>query len=182
MITIYSILIIFVLIAAIYDAATQKIPNWTSLVIVMLGLGWNIFSAEGLGIQDSGLGLLAGFVLMLPSYVFGGMGAGDVKLVAAIGSVVGVNHVLDVVLYSYMAMFVMAIFFIVVKGDLVKLLRRLHTFVYGVFSGVLAYQKPDQSDAASSRLPLAPAIASATCYVLYPALSNSGFMANLWNF
>ncbi|MGZ5043250.1 MAG: A24 family peptidase [Methylobacter sp.] len=174
-------LIIFVLIAAIYDAATQRIPNWTSLVIILLGIGWNSFFTEGLGIRDSGLGLLAGFVLMLPSYVFGGMGAGDVKLIAAIGSVVGINHVLDVVLYSYMAMFVMAIFYIVVRGDLVKLLRRLKTLIYGMFSGVWAYQQPSPSDAASSRLPLAPAIALATCYVLYPAFSNSGFMVNLWH-
>jgi prepilin peptidase CpaA len=181
MITIYLILIAFVLIAAIYDAAIQKIPNWTSLSIVFLGLGWSIFSSEGPDVRDSGLGLLAGFLLMLPSYVIGSMGAGDVKLIAAIGSVVGVNHVLDVVLYSYMAMFVMAIFFIVVKGDLVKLLLRLRTLIYGLFAGVLAYQKPDPSDAASSRMSLAPAIALATCYVLYPALSNSGFMVNLWH-
>jgi len=179
MIIIYLTLISCVLIAAIYDAATQKIPNWTSLVIVVLGLGWNIFSAEGLGVRDSGFGLLAGLLLMLPSYVFGGMGAGDVKLMAAIGSVVGINQVLDLVFYSYMAMFVMAILFIVVKGDLIKLLCRLRTLIYGLFAGVLAYQKPDQSDAASSRLPLAPAIALATCYVLYPALCNSGFMADL---
>jgi prepilin peptidase CpaA len=145
-------------------------------------LGWNIFSAEGVGIQDSGLGLLAGFVLMLPSYIFGGMGAGDVKLMAAIGSVVGLNQVLDLVFYSYMAMFVMALLFIVVKGDLLKLLRRLRTLIYGLFSGVLAYQKPDQPDAASSRMPLAPAIALATCYVLYPALCNSGFMADLCHY
>jgi prepilin peptidase CpaA len=132
-----------------------------------------------LGVRDSGFGLLAGLLLMLPSYVFGGMGAGDVKLMASIGAVVGINQVLDVVFYSYMTMFVMALFFIVVKGDLLKLLRRLRTLIYGLFAGVLAYQKPDTSDAASCRLPLAPAIALATCYVLYPALCNSGLMANL---
>jgi prepilin peptidase CpaA len=181
MIIIYLILIAFVLVAAIYDAATQRIPNWTSLFIVVLGLGWNIFSAEGLGVRDSGLGLIAGLLMMLPSYVFGGMGAGDVKLIAAIGSVVGISQVLDVALCSYFAMFVMAILFIVVKGDLVKLLRRLHTLIYGLFAGVMAYQKPDPSDAASCRMPLAPAIALATCYVLYPALSNSGLMATLWH-
>jgi prepilin peptidase CpaA len=181
MFTIYLILIAFVLIAAIYDAALQKIPNWTALSIALLGVGWSIFSSEGPSVRDSSLGLLAGFALMLPSYVFGGMGAGDVKLIAAIGSVLGINLVLDLVLYSYLAMFVMAILFIVVKGDLVKLLRRLRTLVYGLFSGVWAYQKPDSSDAASSRLPLAPAIAVATCYVLYPALSNLGIMVNLWH-
>jgi prepilin peptidase CpaA len=182
MIAIYLILIALVLIAAIYDAATQRIPNWTSLFIVLLGLGWNIFSAEGLGIRSSGLGLLAGLLMMLPSYVFGGMGAGDVKLMSAIGAVVGINRVLDVALCSYLAMFVMAMFYIAVKGDLIKLLCRLRTLIYGAFSGVLAYQKPDPSDAASSRMPLAPAIALATCYVLYPALSKSGLMANLWNY
>lgn len=183
MLIIYSILIAVVLIAAIYDAAMQRIPNWTSLLIVLLGLGWNTFFTEGLGIRDSGLGLLAGLLMMMPSYVFGGMGAGDVKLIAAIGSVVGINQVLDVALYSYMAMFVMALLFIVVKGDLLKLLRRLRTLVYGLSLGVWAYKKPDPTDAASSRMPLAPAIALATCYVLYPALSNSIFMAaNLWNY
>lgn len=182
MIIIYSILIAFVLIAAIYDAATQRIPNWTSLLIVVLGLGWNSFFTEGLGVRDSSLGLLAGLLMMLPSYVFGGMGAGDVKLIAAIGSVVGINQVLDVALCSYVAMFVMALLFIVVRGDLLKLLHRLRMLIYGLSLGVWAYKKPDPSDAASSRMPLAPAIALATCYVLYPALSNSGLMANLWNY
>jgi prepilin peptidase CpaA len=182
MLTIYLILIALVLIAAICDATTQRIPNWTSLLIVLLGLGWNIFSAEGLGARSSGLGLIAGLLMMLPSYVFGGMGAGDVKLMAAIGSVVGISRVLDVALCSYLAMFFMAMFYIAVKGDLVKLLLRLRTLIYGAFSGVLAYQKPDPSDAASSRMPLAPAIALATCYVLYPVLSNSGLMANLWTY
>jgi prepilin peptidase CpaA len=182
MLIIYLILIAFVLIAAIYDAAMQKIPNWTSLVIVVLGLGWNVFSSEGLGVRDSSFGLLAGFLLMLPSYIFGGMGAGDVKLMAAIGSVVGLNQVLNVVFSSYMAMFVMALLFIVVKGDLVKLLRRLRILIYGLFSRVFAYQKPDPSDAASCRMPLAPAIALATCYVLYPVFCNSGFMVDLCHY
>ncbi len=182
MLIIYLTLITFVLIAAIYDAALQKIPNWISLVIAVLGLGWNIFSAEGLGASYSGAGLLAGLLLMLPSYIFGGMGAGDVKLMAAIGAVVGLNQVLDVIFYSYMAMFVMAVLFIAVKGDLVKLLLRYKALIYGLFAGVLAYQTPDKSDAASSRLPLAPAITLSTCYVLYPLLCNSGFMAGLCHY
>lgn len=178
----YLILAICVLIAAIYDVITQKIPNWLSLIVVLSGLSCSYFSAEGPSLRDSGIGLIAGFLLMLPSYIFAGMGAGDVKLMAAIGSVVGISQVLDVVLYSYIGMFVMAVFFIVMKGDLNKLLFRCKTLIYGLFAGTLAYQKPDESDAASCRLPLAPAMALSTLYVLYPALYNSGFMANLWHF
>ena len=183
MIIIYLILSVCILIASIYDASTKKIPNWISLTIIVSGLGWNIFSAEGLGLKDSGLGLIVGLLLMLPGYVFGSMGAGDVKLMAAIGSVVGFYKVLDVVLYSYMVMFVMAIIFIIVKGDLFKLLLRYKALFYGLFSGILSYQKPDNSEAAGQRVPLAPAIALATFYVLYhPQICNLEFMANLCHF
>ncbi len=152
------------------------------MTIIVSGLGWNYFSAEGLGLRDSGLGLIVGLLLMLPGYIFGSMGAGDVKLMAAIGSVVGFDRVLDVVLYSYMVMFVIAIIFIIVKGDLFKLLLRYKALFFGLFAGIFSYQKPDSSEAAGQRLPLAPAIALATFYVLYPEICNSEFMANLCHF
>ena len=183
MIIIYLILSVCILIASIYDATTKKIPNWISLTIIVSGLSWNTFSAEGLGLKDSGSGLIVGLLLMLPGYVFGSMGAGDTKLMAAIGSVVGFDKVLDVVFYSYMVMFVMAILFIIIKGDLFKLLLRYKALIYGLFSGILSYQKPDNSEAAGQRLPLAPAIALATLYVLYhPQICNLEFMANLCHF
>jgi len=183
MIIIYLILSVCILIASIYDATTKKIPNWISLTIIVSGLGWNIFSAEGLGLRDSGLGLLVGLLLMLPGYIFGSMGAGDTKLMAAIGSVVGFTKVLDVVLYSYMVMFVVAIIFIIARGGLFKLLFRYKALIYGLFIGTWSYQKPDNSEAAGQRLPLAPGITLATFYVLYhPQICNLEFMANLCHF
>jgi hypothetical protein len=65
---------------------------------------------------------------------------------------------------------------------LLKLLRRYKALLYGLFSGVFSYQKPDQSEAAGWRLPLAPAIAVATFYVLYPEICNSRFMDDLCHF
>lgn len=182
MLIIHSILILFLLIAAGADIATRKIPNWTVFTITVSGLCWNYFSSEGLGLRESTAGLLAGFLLMLPGYVFASMGAGDVKFMAAIGSVVGLASVLNVALYSYIAIFVMAVVFIAVKGDLAKLLFRYKTLIFGLFAGKLRYRKPDNSDAASYRLPLAPAIAAATFYVIYPQICNSGIMANLCHF
>ena len=179
MLVIYSILILFVLIAAGADIATKKIPNWCLLIIAVSGLSWNCFSAEGMGLQVSMAGLIAGLLLMLPGYVFASMGAGDVKFMAAIGSVVGLDAVLNVALDSYIAILVMAVFFITAKGDLAKLLFRYKAFILGLFAGKLCYQKPAPSDAASYRLPLAPAMAIATFYVLYPEICKSGFMGNV---
>jgi prepilin peptidase CpaA len=175
MLIIYSILIISLLVASVYDTATHRIPNWLSLCILVSGLSWNAFSPEGLGLKDSSAGLGAGFALMLLGYIFGSMGAGDTKLMAAIGSVVGFDKVLEVVFCGYMVMFVMAIVFITVQGDLGKLLRRYKALLYGLFAGVIAYQKPDSSEAAGRRMPLAPAITLATCYVLYPTFCKLGF-------
>lgn len=152
------------------------------MILIISGVSYNYFSVEGLGLRDSGLGLIVGLLLMLPGYIFASMGAGDVKLMAAIGSVVGLNKELDVILYSYMVMFALAVLFIMVKGDLIRLLLRYKALVYGLFAGILSYQKPDSSEAASYRLPLAPAIALATFYVLYPQICNSGFIADLCHF
>ncbi len=182
MLIIYLILVVCLLIASIYDAGTKRIPNWISLLIIVSGISWNTLSTKGMGISVSGGGLVAGLLLMLPGYVFGSMGAGDVKLMAAIGSVTGFTRVLDVVFYSYMIMFVMAIIFIIVKGDLTKLLLRYKALIYGLFSGIFSYQKPDSSEAAGQRVPLAPAIAFGTFYALYPQICNSGFMAYLCHF
>ncbi|MDD5322807.1 MAG: A24 family peptidase [Methylococcales bacterium] len=182
MIIIYLILTVCLLIASIYDATTKRIPNWISLIIIVSGLSWNYFSAEGLGLRDSGLGLVAGLLLMLPGHVFGSMGAGDVKLMAAIGSVAGFDRVLDIVLYGYLLMLVMAVLFVTVKGDLIKLLLRYKMLLFGLFSGILAYQKPDSSEAAGQRMPLAPAITLSTFYVLYPEICNLRFMVNICHF
>ncbi|MDO9141357.1 MAG: A24 family peptidase [Methylobacter sp.] len=174
----HALLILCLLLASLYDVRIKKIPNWLSLALMVSGLIGNGFAINGLSLTDSGAGLAVGFSLMLPGYLFGSMGAGDVKLMAAIGSVVGAMPIVDVVVYSYLLLLVLAVLFIVIKGDLMKLLRRYQLMLYGLFSGVFAYQKPDSSEAAGQRIPLAPAIALATCYVLYPTLCNTALGVN----
>lgn len=84
-----SCLGIALVIAAITDVRYGRIPNAVTGPLAMLGLvvhgvteGWDgiLFSLEGLGL---GLGILLLF------YALGGMGAGDVKLLGAVGAVIG---------------------------------------------------------------------------------------------
>ena len=182
MLILYAILILCLLLASIYDVRIKKIPNWLSLGLMVSGLIGNAVAIKGLSLGDSGAGLVVGLLLMLPGYVFGSMGAGDVKLMAAIGGVLGFTPIVDVVIFSYLLMFVLAVLFVIIKGDLIRLLRRYQMLLYGLFSGIVSYQKPDSSEAAGQRIPLAPAIAMATCYVLYPTISNVDFMVTLWRF
>ena len=164
----YLFLSACLLLAAANDIKTHKIPNSLVLIIIVGSLICNTFFDIGISLIVSALGLLAGLALMLPSYVLGTMGAGDVKLIAAIGSVAGYHKIVDVVLYSYLAMFLMAVIFIIFRGDLIKLITRYKMMLFGMLGGVISYQKPNASEAAAQKIPLTPAIAIAALYVLFP--------------
>jgi len=93
-----GVLLAVVLLAAAYDLRFRRIPNWLTMSGVVLGLGVNaiLFGARGFGL--SALGLLCAFAVYLPLYLIRGMGAGDVKLMAAVGALVGPLHWLGIFL------------------------------------------------------------------------------------
>ena len=81
----YSILVPGVVLASWIDWRYQKVPNWLNLCLILVGLtvqtifyGWSGFWA-GLG------GMALGFGLLIVPWLMNAMGAGDVKLMAAIG-------------------------------------------------------------------------------------------------
>ncbi len=86
--------------AALIDGYKLKVPNWITFPMVIGG--W-IFSAVYCGVTGLGfwsglgcslLGTAVGLGLLLPVYAIGGMGAGDVKLLAGVGAWVGATHTL----------------------------------------------------------------------------------------
>src|SRR5205085_4465981 len=84
------VLLALLIVAAIYDIRYRKIPNWLTVGGVLLGLAINF----GIGPPEGGIvfaleGFIAGFGVYLFLYVLRAMGAGDVKLMAAVGSMVG---------------------------------------------------------------------------------------------
>lgn len=183
MLIMYTILILMLMLIAIFDISTRRIPNWGVGIICLLGLSFNYFFVEGLGLNRSLSGLLIGLLLMLPGYVCASMGAGDVKFMAAIGSVLGVEAILDVALYSYLAMLIMAVLFICIKGDLFKMLHRMYLMLaVKMGTGQLIYYKPEASEAASYHMPLAPAITAGTLYYIFPKVCATKTMVALCHF
>lgn len=85
-----AVLIVVLLAAAVYDVRYRRIPNWISVSGTLVGLALNSFlylGAPGLIFALKGLGLGFGMYFLL--YMVHAMGAGDVKLMAAVGSLVG---------------------------------------------------------------------------------------------
>jgi prepilin peptidase CpaA len=80
---------LLLIVAAVIDGYQLKVPNW--LTFPMIVSGWVVstmsFGWEGLGWSLAGTAV--GLALLLPAYAVGGMGAGDVKLLAGVGAWVG---------------------------------------------------------------------------------------------
>lgn len=76
-------------VAAVIDGLQLKVPNW--ITFPMIASGW-VYSATlspyagWEGLTYSLIGTAVGLALLLPAYAIGGMGAGDVKLMAGIGA------------------------------------------------------------------------------------------------
>ncbi|MGF6757040.1 A24 family peptidase [Paraburkholderia sp. GAS334] len=87
--------------AAVWDWNTRRIPNWLvgAALIVALPVQWMLHGALG-GVQTWLLGCLAGGLFFLPGYLLRAVGAGDVKLTAAIGAFCGAACVFQIALVA----------------------------------------------------------------------------------
>jgi len=86
---IHAVLILLVLVAAIFDFRFRRIPNWLNLSGVVLGFGLNVLFFHAHGALAATEGMLLATAVYLPLYLLRGMGAGDVKLMAAVGALAG---------------------------------------------------------------------------------------------
>src|SRR5260370_4979096 len=89
-----ALLIPLAIVIAYYDVRYRRIPNPFVLATFISGVAMNAILGGFPGIAASLLGCLLGFVLMFMLHIFGAMGAGDVKLFAAIGAVTGAHLIL----------------------------------------------------------------------------------------
>jgi prepilin peptidase CpaA len=78
-----------VLVACAFDVRTRRIPNVLTLSAAVAGLLYHLATSGVGGLQTAAAGWVLGLLLLLPYFALGGMGGGDVKLVAALGAWLG---------------------------------------------------------------------------------------------
>lgn len=86
--------------ATVEDLARRKVSNWICGAALIAGLGLHVMSEGWRGGVSALLGALAGFGVFLIFYLLGGMGGGDVKLMAGFGAVLGVKRLLEAALWT----------------------------------------------------------------------------------
>lgn len=83
------VLVGLMVLAALIDLQESRVPNWVSALVLLSGLGFCVAGFTPLSFLQATGGIAVGLAGFLPFYVVGGMGAGDVKLMAASGSFLG---------------------------------------------------------------------------------------------
>jgi prepilin peptidase CpaA len=78
-----------VLVAGVYDLRYRRIPNWLNVSAMSVGLALNLVLFAGHGLILAILGIGCSLLVYIPLYLVRGMGAGDVKLMAAVGAIAG---------------------------------------------------------------------------------------------
>jgi prepilin peptidase CpaA len=98
-----AILLAVALIAAIIDLRTQKIPNLLTYPAMIFALSYHSTISGFEGLIFSVSGLFIGITLLIIPYVMGGMGAGDAKLLGAIGSFLGAKDTFGAFIFIALA-------------------------------------------------------------------------------
>src|SRR5215510_14904855 len=104
--------------AAAIDVRIRRVPNVLTASIALIGLGLAAVGLGRIGIWLALAGCLVGLALMLPGYLIGATGGGDVKLLAALGTVLGPAPTLRAFVASAIAGGLIAIFVAYRRGRL----------------------------------------------------------------
>jgi prepilin peptidase CpaA len=123
--------------AALLDVHQRRIPNWLTVSTFVVGIGLNAWQSGVTGALLALAGGLLGLAILLPFYAVRGLGAGDVKLLAALGAVVGPQVVIGIALYGAVLGGVMSI----------VVLARRRRLGFAVREMVVLRQTPSRSGA-----------------------------------
>jgi prepilin peptidase CpaA len=151
------------------DTRTRRIPNYLTLGCLLAGLGYQLGAHGWTGLLDGLLGATLGFTLLIFFYWKGGLGAGDVKALAALGAWLGPLQTLYLFIYMAFAGVLVVVVFLWWRG---LLTRKIRHFCGTLINWVLLRPYPSESRPSAAAAPPEEAIP----YALSLALG----MAILW--
>lgn len=166
--------LISAVIGATSDIQARRIPNWLTYgsLASALALGGILGGWHGLAQALGGLLISGGAFYLL--FLAGGMGAGDVKLMAAVGAWVGLKQSMTLLLATALAGGILAVFYMVfyrrITSTVVNAGKLLH---FHLTSGIKPHPELSMEKQSALRMPYGLAIAAGALYLF---LSTSTFL------
>jgi prepilin peptidase CpaA len=99
----HAVAVVVGIAACVTDIRWRKVPNWLTGGAVLGGLLAHTVAPGGQGLAAAAIGAAVGLVVFFPFFALGGMGGGDVKLMAALGTWVGWSPIVWTALYAAVA-------------------------------------------------------------------------------
>ncbi len=165
--TIWIYTLVVALIAAWTDWRTRRIPNWLTVPALALGIGANALTAGWPGAKASLEGAGLALVILLPFVLMRGLGAGDWKLMGALGALLGPYLFLVALFTSACVTVLMGVLHLIRSGQMMTTLRNLAVLVRGAFSfGFRSHPEISLDNPKLVKMPfgVAAAIATVICY------------------
>jgi prepilin peptidase CpaA len=125
---------LFATIAGISDWRSRRIPNWLTVPGLLLGIAANSAARGWPGAKDSLLGAGLGLLLLFPFVLLRSLGAGDWKMVGALGAFLGPQRLITVLFVAVSIAGVMALILIIWKGRVRRTLRNIAHMLAALFS------------------------------------------------
>ncbi|GGO65075.1 A24 family peptidase [Bowmanella pacifica] len=161
--------------AVYFDFRDMRIPNKLCVLALIAGLLVNTVASGWLGLSLALAGAVLGLGLLFPIYYKGFLGAGDVKLMTALGAVIGPQQLLWTLAFGIMA------------GGVISALLGLHQAGFGGLKqtaarlyyciGLRRYIPPSNTELASVQVPYAPSLAIGWLLAFYLYGDNQHLVA-----
>jgi prepilin peptidase CpaA len=156
------------LLGSVYDVKSRRIPNFVTFPSILAGFALHLALGGWKQLLSS---MAACFVcggVFLIFYVAGGMGAGDVKLMAAVGSLAGMPHVAYLLVLTALSGGVMAVCLALSRGRLQQTILNVGALAtHHSQEGLQPHPDLNVTNVSTLRLPYALAIASGCLLTFY---------------
>ncbi|WP_436244429.1 A24 family peptidase [Paenibacillus sp. LjRoot56] len=127
-----GLFIIFITVAFIIDVRYSKLPNKLTMCGTLFGVLFHTCSEGWNGLLFSLIGAGTGFIMVLVLYAIGALGAGDVKLFAAIGAIMGVMFVVQTLVYAILWAGLIGLFLLLFQRKIRTTSRKLAGWLFSI--------------------------------------------------
>lgn len=164
---IFILVIVSSLTGMIYDLKERRIPNKLTFPILISGLAIHFLYG---GLNGALLSLAAAFIggaVLFVFHLMGGMGAGDVKFMAAVGAILGIEKVLTVLLLTAFLGGILAVGQIIICRAWKPVLSNIALIARGIITKTVVRPEHLEKHGASGGIPYGVAIGLAAICTLF---------------
>jgi len=148
-----------ILIAVAFDLRVRRIPNPLVVIALVFALAYHVHLSGYAGLIFCLKGFGIGILLLLLPFIMGGIGAGDVKLLAVIGAIKGSAFVFSTFLWMAIWGGVIAVIILISRKQLKETVSRLGKGVILAGLGIVSFDNSLRKEEFSVYYPYGVAIA-----------------------